>query len=895
MNLLVRKEIRLLLPSFAAALLFSFSGLLFPQDPGVPNLRGLAAGVAWLFCPAMVVMMALDSFGRELASGTFTNLLAQPVPRLRVWRTKIVVLAGALAIVFSAWRLCFLVFQQNAARTITSQEGHQVTVAAGLFVLAVFSGGLWSVLLVRQVAAAFWMTLFVPGALALVTAHVAGKFGAPAEPWLIGILAAYAVAGFWGARRLFLGAQDVHWTGGAIAIPGISSLNAWGHERPRRPRAALIAKEFQLHQAQFVIAVVLALLHLGVIGLRKIGDGFKDSPVLEFFVDQFWVFWMVMPLLIGCAAVAEERKLATLETQLCLPAQRWVQFVIKFSIVLGLAVLFGVAAPLLLEGRRILPDLRADISLERLDQYSRMPQGTLVVAALESILFLNPVWPLLPQTLVAVGVAAIGFYASTLSRHTLQALSFAILGIWLGHLAVGTARDLPWRGALIYLIGVPALTLAIVWLAYWNFKRVLIGWPIWRRNGLVLLASLAAVIVLDSAIYNRVWELFSHNEPPHGTARLKSPQGVVFRNEYANLVVQLPDGRVWRDGFMPTVPSVGAMLSGDWKLTEIVPGGRFLDGTNWTSVAFYLDVVAVQGDGSLWVSEQPEKPLMFWQQRRASQGAPMKLVRFGERNDWKSVAGVRLPVFLLKTDGTLWRWGRARGAMRTNWPGLGAFQPVRLGTDSDWSELVCSDNQIWLRKADGRAWVAGGYFGGHTKLESLQFDQDTTFVRAPERDGREWRGIVWGNSPRGGRFEVGVRGDGTLRVRGKWRWSHSGKWEFIGTDVQLGAQSDWLAVAGTDEVVVTLKTDGSLWKWDFHDEPVTKPNTARMERLSSHSDWVAVCQNYDGIISLAADGSLWFWHCGRQRFVPSEFGVQPLLAPSRKPQLVGNIFASPSP
>ena len=893
MNAHVRKEIRLLTPSFATALLLACVMGLIPRGLSVPSLPGLLAVFPFLLSPAMVVMMALDSFGREIASGNFANLLTQPVPRSRVWRTKVLVLAGGQAIVFAAWWLSFQIFRPHASWGITNQDVHVMTVTAGLFVLAVFSGGLWSVLLFRQVAAAFWMTLFVPAALALITAHFTEKHGGHTEAWLIVILVAYGLAGFWGARRLFLGAQDLQWTGGAIAIPGMPALTGWGQSRRSPPHAALVVKELQLHQAQFVIAVVLALLHLGMIGLRRIADGFRDSPTLEFLVGQFWLFWMVMPLLVGCSAVAEERKLGTWEAQLCLPVRRWTQFAIKFGVALGLSVLFGVAAPVLLEGVRILPDIHAEFPSEQYNYYSRMPQGTLVLAALELVRSLNPLLPFLPQLLVCTVLVAIPFYASTLARHTLQAISFAIVAVVLAQMGVGAihdaAHDWPGKAPLIYLIGVPILAVTLVWLAFSNFKRVFVGWLVWRRNGLVLLGSLAAAIAVTSAIHNRIWELLSKTEPPHGVALLKSPQGVVLRNEFANLIVQLADGRVWSDRIMPTVPSLGAMLSGDAKLVELFPGGRFLDGTNWMSVAFCNpDVVAIQRDGSLWVSEQPEKWSMFWQQRSASNRGPIELVRLGDRNDWKSVAGISPPAFLLKTDGTLWRLGQGRAEMRTNWPGLRAFQPVRLGIDSDWSELVCSDYQIWCRKADGRAWVAGRYFGGETKPGSLQFDKDTTFLRAPERDGGQWRGIVWINSPRGGRFEVALRDDGTLRVLGKWRGSLSGKSQFVSADVQLGAHSDWLAVAGNNDMVVTLKADGSLWKWDFPDDPVTKPNTARAKRLSSHSDWVAVGQDYDGIISLAADGSLWAWQYGRR--MASQFSLH--LAPSRKPQLIGNVLVS---
>ena len=37
------------------------------------------------------------------------------------------------------------------------------------------------------------------------------------------VLAAYSIAGFFWARLLFLRAQDVHWTGGTVAMPDPAS------------------------------------------------------------------------------------------------------------------------------------------------------------------------------------------------------------------------------------------------------------------------------------------------------------------------------------------------------------------------------------------------------------------------------------------------------------------------------------------------------------------------------------------------------------------------------------------------------------------------------------------------------------------------------------------------
>ena len=77
MNALIRKEMRLLLPSWLAAifLLVTPAVLGRAETPVVATL--LLAGVAVPF------VTALGTFGREFNSGTFSSLIALPVSRSR--------------------------------------------------------------------------------------------------------------------------------------------------------------------------------------------------------------------------------------------------------------------------------------------------------------------------------------------------------------------------------------------------------------------------------------------------------------------------------------------------------------------------------------------------------------------------------------------------------------------------------------------------------------------------------------------------------------------------------------------------------------------------------------------------------------------------------------------
>ena len=903
MNALVKKEIRLLFPSWAICFVSALPAWFIAGDlQAVSGSRFFFLIVLPFFlCPALVVIMALDSFGREISAGTFSSLLAQPISRSRIWWTKTLLLAAAMIILWVAWWFSLIHNKILIVPLDSHNKLHELFVAAVLFPIAVYSGGLWTVLLLRQVAAAFWFTLLIPAALAIGTMSRMAKYPDAVESALIIALSLYSLAGFLFARWLFLRAQDVQWSGGLIALPEIPGLSRFKigstARRTSRVRAALFAKEFQLHQSQFVLAGVLALVHVGVVLLRKFGGDFSKQPAMELILAGFWTLWMAMPLLIGCAAVAEERKLGTLETQLCLPVRRRTQFAIKLFVALLLSIFLAVIMPFLIEGRRIFPDFQ-----------TAKPGGGFDNLIAQGLGILSVAMPFLFVAGIAFILFMVSFYASTLSRNTLQSLAPAVLGIvvtWV--LLLGAPafekvfHNLLWRGWLIYLIGVPVMALTLLALMYWSFKHVIVGWRVWSRNGIVLVASLAFVIGITAAIYHRAWELFMRLEPAHGAARLSRAQGVMFRGFDGNLSIRLPDGRAWARRYLFTVPKRGELLTN--QPVEIFPGGRFLPGSNWTSLAFgNQEIAAVQSDGSLWVVEQRENRKVIGQPTSTTNSQPFPLVRLGPANDWKSVADR----YALKTNGTIWKLGRRSTNLRLLMPpfvkpnpadsvGLRNYEPTQLGTDSDWAELSAisysSLGTIVFRKSDGQTWADRGPVLD-PKSESLRLDDETSVTHSSFFNADEWRDWAWVFGGNFLSFQAGVRKDGTLRIFANWQFPSgkiSGEIQLAKLDVQLGKDSDWVAMACGEGIFVTLKADGSLWKWDFPDDPVTNPDSASVNRLSRRSDWMGIVGDVDGVITLAADGTLWRWQFDSRTYRHSDR----LLAPSRKPQKIGNIFDAP--
>ena len=126
--------------------------------------------------------------------------------------------------------------------------------------------------------------------------------------------------------------------------------------------------------------------------------------------------------------------------------------------------------PVFFEGTRILPNW------DKLSNYALTePAGRFY--PLGEILSLS--LPFLSLAGLAALIATISFYASSLSRNTMQALAPALLGIiitwflWVGASEVEEVFHFPlWRGWLVYFIGVPVMALAFVGLMYWNSNAV---------------------------------------------------------------------------------------------------------------------------------------------------------------------------------------------------------------------------------------------------------------------------------------------------------------------------------------------------------------------------------------------------------------------------------------
>jgi ABC-type transport system involved in multi-copper enzyme maturation permease subunit len=870
MNPLVKKEIRLLLPGFlVASLLAMVQAVAQPYDFYIASLLFLG-----------LTIMALTSIGRETSLNTFSAMLAQPAERIRIWQTKLSVLVVGFVVVFVVWLAAFGIALQNPNVDPSDRENsYNLFITICLVGTATFTGGLWTTLLLRQIAGAFWLTLLVPAVLAgLTTGFLAENHSGNAIiAVLCVVLGIYSVGGFLFARWLFFRAQDVGWSGGNLELPEWKIFARQENAvslRNRKPVFALFKKELQLHQVTLMGAAGLLALHMGILVLRKYHHFAKDSAG-EVLTSIFWLLWLIIPVVIGNLAVAEERRLGVMEGQLCLPVSRRVQFAIKGILTLLLGTFLGGVMPMLLEGIGVGWGAKSELfnGQGELDS-GFFPLGIVALAA----------W-----------LSLVSFFASTLAKSFLQAIGFAIVtfigwamlisGFAVGHrLFYGSFST---DSILPLVISTPTIIVTLLWLAYLNFKNFRDGWTLWRRNILGIAGALVFIALSSMAIYNRIWDVFEPAEPAHGPAKLTLANPPTLKiAEYNNLLVRLPDGRVWFDvlGYSPyDYHDVSVRWRYVWQmlahpLRESIGPRQFLAGSNWVAATTarmyfgwndagkhfqasdFMETVGIQPDGTLWISEKSE----------TNKWTPGTLQQFGSETNWWQLAQGNTSVVLLKSDGTLWRWGNLTGDLH-QWPGLRTFTPYQIGTNSNWQELSTLVG-ILARQTDGSVWhLSVDWKSGKDELlRETNYDE-----------------IVSQTASRAGEYQTAfVRADGTLWVLNRY-WDEKSRLN-LGTGIlQVGKENDWRAVAVSWRMMVALKADGSLWQWNLKNGSVVESVNVSPTPLGIHHDWVAITSTWGNVIALAADSSLWLWPDKESYYYGS------LLKLPKQPQCLGSVFGKP--
>ncbi len=773
MSALLRKEIRLLFPAWAGALAAVILSVLQSDD-------NMFEG--WALCSfgAGALLISLVPLGQEINLGTWSMLLVQPRSRSVLWWTKVGLTFVALSTLWLFYVGCWHLRINALAHSVSTDfYAKKVHLSAILAILAM-SGGLWTVLVFRQVISALWVTLLAPVVICIVLISARESSTQTVETAMI----VYSATGFLWACWYFNRAQVVGWMGGEVSVSGWLDRLKFGSARTH-PVLALFRKELGLQQATILLTGGLLLLHL-LSFLRAAMVANPNDQAGDTMAVAMEVLWRwVTPAVVGCVAIAEERKLKVLTGSLCLPVSVRMQFFVKLAVVLGVALVLGMGMPLVLgkvanalgHGNQAASEFASEFSI-----------------------------------LKVMIVAVICLYASSLAQSTMLALGFAILlplifAEWWNFLT----RGYFFSQRMVENIYLPVLGVNLIWMAYDNFHQIHFTWKVILRNVIRFIQVWLIVIVLGSLAYNRIWEYVTGWEAPHRADVLKGPVNSQIWRRSQLLAALLPDGRLW----------MAPILNSN---STVAPHGILLSQSNWVSLAVpdHGMEIGVQVDGTLWnIDINTNHPNEY------------QVIQLGQDKDWKSVSGMTseessFHVLALKTDGSLWGWGSNK--KKQLWPDLGknVKSPTRIGTDTDWISAFACETGWFAAKRDGTVWA----------WDNSPLPRGIAELVRCELKGTNWvslsggRGIIVGSRPDGTRWVDGYLDDGNwLGGRNvssgiSFRAScanavirHDGSLAVFNTEGEWVASryKGWLAVdhyEKPERQIYSLGADGTICCWD---------------------------------------------------------------------------------
>jgi hypothetical protein len=306
-------------------------------------LRMRAAVV--VFCGGVTILGSL-AFGHEYTYRTLSLLLARPFGRGMAFAAKAAVLVPMVLVVTA---LAVFVLQsggRDLARAVPGGEGRALLV---LFPLAAVCLAPFLSMVCRSVLAAIVFTIAICGiviAVGEITGVALYGFRNPSavRAFTLGFtwqaMLALSAAGAAGTWWLFMRLQalDGH---PDVQLPVWNRTSAGAGRRVRSPLATLLVKELRLQHMSFIVVALYVLVAVARWALQRLAPELPRIPVEALSA----IYIVLLVLLIGSIAGAEERQLGTLPSQLLLPTPAWRQWTVKAATAIGLALLLAIALP----------------------------------------------------------------------------------------------------------------------------------------------------------------------------------------------------------------------------------------------------------------------------------------------------------------------------------------------------------------------------------------------------------------------------------------------------------------------------------------------------------------------------------------------------------------------
>ena len=298
--------------------------------------------------------------------------------------------------------------------------------------------------------------------------------------------------------------------------------------------------------------------------------------------------------------------------------------------------------------------------------------------------------------------------------------------------------------------------------------------------------------------YNIVGDLGTNDTNTRSTPVQIFGSGTNWKQVAAGSAAIKTDGTLWTWGGN-TEGKLGTNTTGN----SLTPVTTFAGGTNWKQVDTKYHTAAIKTDGTLWTWGWNSNGQLGILSARNTNNRTTPVTTFLGGSTWKQVACGEEYTAAIKTDGTLWTWGlNSEGQLGNNSTNTRCTPVTTFLGGTTWKQVACGEGHTAAIKTDGTLWIWGRNSYGQLGINSAGTTEGRTTPVTTFLGGSTWKQVACGFN-----HTAAIKTDGTL-----WTWGRNlyGQLRNNTTEtrctpiITAGGATNWKQVSCGDDSTLTI-------------------------------------------------------------------------------------------